>query len=171
MRWSLCVLACWLGVASFAWADEPPAIPDRATLEKEFAANLTGVEMVGSWTITGRADGAKPREERYTISKVTKLDDKGTWLIQARIKYGDHDVNLPVPLQVEWAGDTPVLTLTKATLPGLGTFTARVLIYDDHYVGYWRHDDNRGQMWGRIERPKASDGAAPAAGAKPSESK
>ncbi len=41
----------------------------------------------------------------------------------------------------------------------MGTYTARVMIYADHYAGTWDAGDHGGHMWGRIERPKP---AAPA---------
>jgi hypothetical protein len=81
-------------------------------------------------------------------------------MITARIKYGEKDVNLPIPIDVLWAGDTPVLSLTKATIPGLGTFTTRVMVYGDRYAGTWQHDAVGGQMWGRIEKAKPGGKAA-----------
>jgi hypothetical protein len=33
---------------------------------------------------------------------------------------------VPIPLIVRWAGDTPVITLTDLTIPGVGTFTTRL---------------------------------------------
>jgi hypothetical protein len=64
---------------------------------------------------------------------------------------------------VKWAGDTPVITLTDMTIPGLGTYTARVMVYRDHYAGYWSAGDHGGQMWGRIERDAADSDDAPKA--------
>jgi hypothetical protein len=62
--------------------------------------------------------------------------------------------NIPIamPLPVEWAGDTPVLTMTDQTVEGLGTFTVRVLIFGELYSGTWQHGSFGGHMWGRIER-------------------
>jgi len=53
---------------------------------------------------------------------------------------------------VKWAGDTPVITLTNLGIPGLGTFTSRVVIYDNRYAGTWQHDKVGGNLFGRIER-------------------
>ena len=52
----------------------------------------------------------------------------------------------------EWAGDTPVISLTDASVPGLGTFSARVLFYEDRYAGTWSHGDVGGNQFGRIVR-------------------
>jgi hypothetical protein len=68
-------------------------------------------------------------------------------------------VKLPVPLEVFWAGDTPVITLTHAAVPGMGTFTSRVMIYGDRYAGTWQHDKFGGHMWGKIEHGEKSEPA------------
>lgn len=114
---------------------------------QEFRESLTGATLAGYFT---RGDGTLS-EERYTIQSVTRLSGN-TWLFQSRIQYGERDVTVPVPLQVQWAGDTPVITLTDLTIPGMGTFTARVLIYRERYAGTWWAGERGGQMFGRIEK-------------------
>lgn len=142
--------------AGAAKAEKPAAKLDRAALEKQFAETMSGAVLAGSFTIDGRDQ--PPHKERYTIAKVTKLTGD-TWLFNAQIQYGNHDVTLPLPLEVQWAGDTPVITLTDLNIPGLGTFTARVLIYRGRYAGTWQHGAVGGQLFGRIER---ASGEAPA---------
>ena len=119
---------------------------NRAALEKQFAESLSGATLEGHYTM-GR-DG-KLREDKYTIQKVSKIGGN-LWLFEARVQYGSRDVTVPMPLPVEWAGDTPVVELTDLTIPGLGTYTARVLFYKDQYVGTWKHKDAGGQLFGRI---------------------
>lgn len=154
---------------SKAPAPNPPEPKlNQAELEKQFEKTMTGAAMIGRFTIEGRGDaGRVPKEERYEINKVTKLPGD-YWLFAARVQYGSKDVTVPMMLQVKWAGDTPVITLTDLTIPGLGTYTARVMIFRDHYAGYWSGGDHGGNLWGRIERngqaaPKALD--APEGGA------
>ena len=139
-------------------AKEAPdaAKPAQAELEKQFEKTLSGATLVGRFTMEGR--GGEPKEERYQINKVTKM--RGDyWLFAARVQYGNKDVTVPMMLQVKWAGDTPVITLTDLAIPGLGTYTARVMIFRDHYAGYWAGGDHGGNLWGRVERTAA---AAPA---------
>src|SRR5882724_11978905 len=118
--------------------------------EKQFQEMLTGATLIGHSTRTNK-EGLAPGEERYTIDKVSKLTGD-TWLFQARIQYGSHDLPLPIPVTIKWAGDTPVITLTDLKLPGLGTFTARILLYRDRYAGTWSGGDHGGEMFGKIER-------------------
>ena len=123
--------------------------PDNAAaLEEHFQQSLSGATLVGHFTVGDQKD---LREEKYTITKVSKIPG-GLWLFQVRIQYGKRDVTLPLPLKVRWAGDTPVITLTDLSIPNLGTYTARVLIYRDQYAGTWSGGDVGGQMFGRLVR-------------------
>jgi hypothetical protein len=54
-------------------------------------------------------------------------------------------------------GDTPIIPMTDMAVPGLGTFTARVMFYRGRYAGTWQHDTVGGHLWGIIERPKPDD--------------
>lgn len=141
----LLVCLCWLPVAL---AEEGP---DQEALEKKFAEQMSGVELTGKFTVEGKISAAEAKEEKYTITKVSKVEGD-IWLFTARVQYGDKDITVPMPLPVKWAGDTPVISLTKTTIPGLGTFTARVMIYEGYYMGFWQHGQARGQMWGTISK-------------------
>lgn len=150
----LCLALVFASRAS-AWADDAPAlppatpVPDQQTLEKQFEETMSGATLAGSFTVDGRQDDQPLKQEKYTITKVSKL--KGDfWLFQSRIQYGNHDTTLALPLEVRWAGDTPVITLTNYTVPGFGNFTCRILVYKDHYCGTWRGADHGGQMFGRV---------------------
>jgi hypothetical protein len=124
---------------------------DQAARFESFKTMLSGVDLVGHFTVVGKEDQA-PKEERYSIQSVTKVGEGDVWLFLARIQYGGKDVTLPLPLAVKWAGDTPVITLSKVTIPGLGAFDARVVLHDDKYAGTWRHDKVHGHLFGRIEK-------------------
>jgi hypothetical protein len=136
----------------------PPAaapaavVPDQAALEANFAKLLTNAVMVGSYTV-GK-DG-KPHADRYTILKATK-GEGDEWIITAKVEYKGFAVPVDIAVPVKWAGDTPVISLTNKKILGLGTFSARVMFYDNQYAGTWDAGDHGGQMWGRIERAEAA---------------
>ncbi len=126
----------------------------QALLEKTFAESMSGVTLTGHYTL-GEIRGDKmPPAEKYNISKVTKLDGD-FWQFDVNIAYADHDLTVPLKLEIKWAGDTPVVTLTKYTIPLLGTFTARVLFYDNQYAGTWSGGDHGGQLFGKIAKTAA----------------
>ena len=135
-------------VAQESATNEHSLANDSEKLHAVFAKQLSGVALVGTFTIDGETD--KLEEERYEIRKVTKQSND-YWLFLARIKYGQHDLTLPLPLPVKWAGKTPVITLDNVKIPGLGTFSARVIIDKDRYAGTWQHGQVGGHMFGRIE--------------------
>lgn len=144
-------------------AEAKPVAPaaDREALFQQFEATLSGVKLVGRFTILGKDDGPLAKEE-YTIESVTKLPDGDYWLFKARIKYGANDVTVPLPLEVKWAGDTPIITLTDFTIPAMGTFSARVVIYDNKYAGTWAHGKAGGHLFGVIEKAAAAVPKEPA---------
>ena len=153
----LCGLALPLAADEPASAKKSPAAPpaaektdDRTALIEKLAKKMNGVKLIGRFSVIGKDNGPLAKEE-YTILSATKLEDADYWLLKARIKYGDHDVTVPIPLEIKWAGDTPVITLTKLTIPGLGTFSSRVVIHDDKYAGTWSHDKVGGHLFGTLE--------------------
>ncbi|HUY33523.1 MAG TPA: hypothetical protein VMV69_12305 [Pirellulales bacterium] len=129
-----------------------PAPADRATLEKEFAESLSAATLVGYFTYDGQEDKGL-RKEKYKLKSVKKLTGDH-WLFE--YQYGK-DAAIPLPLEVKWAGDTPVITLTDAKIPGVGTFTARVLFYRGEYAGTWAAGDHGGKLFGKIVKEETDD--------------
>ncbi len=121
-----------------------------ARLHAKFKKLLTGAKLTGQFTVDGKPL-SELQEESYEIEKVEKLADGDLWAITARIKYGKHDLTVPVPLAVKWAGTTPILTLDDLTIPGFGTFSARVVLHKDKYAGTWQHDAVGGHLFGMIQ--------------------
>ncbi len=145
----LAVICLIIGLADCR-ADES----DQQVREQAFIEQMANSVMIGSFTIDGRNDDNPLKEERYEIENVAKATDN-LWVFTARVKYGTIDTTLPITVPMQWAGDTPMVTLTNATLPGLGSeFSARVLFYDGRYAGTWQHGKVGGHMFGRIEKNK-----------------
>lgn len=130
-------------------AEEAPPLND---LERAFAEKLSGATLVGRYTVDGKENQA-PKDERYELIRVAKLRDE-YWVFNARVKYGNTDVTVPITLKVLWAGDTPMISMTDLNIPGLGTFTSRVFFYGDRYAGTWQHGEVGGHLFGRIEPAK-----------------
>ena len=113
-----------------------------------FTQALTNVKLIGRFTFS--ADDKEPIRDEYTISSVVKVGTADLWIVSARIRYGTVDLTVPVPVEVKWAGKTPVITLDDVTIPGLGTFSSRVVIDGPLYAGTWQHDAVGGHMFGKI---------------------
>ncbi|MDB5323282.1 MAG: hypothetical protein JWN40_4913 [Phycisphaerales bacterium] len=131
--------------------------PAEQLLESAFTTRLTNAVMSGSYTMGNSA----PKKDKYTIVSVRKLKEDN-WLFQARVQFGDKDVTIPMIIPVKWAGDTPVISVTDLGFPGLGSYTARVVIYGDQYAGTWQDNNNKahaGHLWGKIEKLPATQPA------------
>jgi hypothetical protein len=166
------VAGCLLATVMWTTArsDDPvgqsvsPAEQRRAR-ERQFKEMLEETVLKGSWQMTGpeglagRAPLEAAREDRYTIGKVSKASDD-YWILQARVQYADKDVTIPVTVRVVWAGDTPVITLDKVALPGLGTYSARVLIHRGFYAGTWFGTNYGGVMSGQVIKTGTEQAAA-----------
>lgn len=122
---------------------------------EQFTKLLSNVKLVGRFTVLGKEDDKLSKEE-YTIHKVEKLAEGDKWMFHCRIKYGKHDLSLPLPIDVKWAGDTPIITLNDLTIPGLGTFSSRVVLHEKKYAGTWSHDEVGGHLFGVIEPAEKS---------------
>jgi hypothetical protein len=156
------VAALFAALSALSFADDPPKDAPKTSatpltqqeLIKKLATDLTNVKLIGKFTITGKED-REPKAEEYTITSALKLPEGDIWLLKARIKYGDKDVTVPIPLEIKWAGDTPIITLTDVAIPPLGTFSSRVVIYEGRYAGTWQHGKVGGHLFGVIEKVDA----------------
>lgn len=140
-----------LTASSLTQADD--VLPEQQQREAAFSEQLSNSVLTGSFTVDG--DETVPKPERYEIESVTKATGN-LWTFMTRIKYGKTDARLPVTVPVVWAGDTPMVQLTNATIPGLGQeFSARVIFYENRYAGTWQHGAKGGLMFGTFRKAQA----------------
>lgn len=141
-------------------ATRPAAAVDPAAREKWFAELLTNATLVGSYTM---GQDRAPKEDRYTILKAVK-GEGDNWVITAKVEYKGFAIPVDITVPVRWAGDTPMIQLTDQKVPGLGTFSARVMFYGDQYAGVWSGGDHGGLMFGHVQRAGAKPATRPATG-------
>ncbi len=151
-------IALLVGLLTFAPLAVAEEAPSQEQLEKKLAETLTDATLVGQFTVVGRNDDKPLAQDRYSLGTVKKLKDD-LWSFEARIQYGENDVKLTLALPVKWAGDTPVISVSNVAFPGLGTYTARVVIYGDQYAGTWSGSDHGGQMFGKIVKEQQEEAA------------
>lgn len=158
----VCVVVCaitgwslapgrWAAPNRSSAAEDRPAAKeassDREALIKKFEETMTGATLVGYFTTNGKeGDGLK--EEKYRLKAVRKVERGDFWRFEWQ--YGGKDQAIGLELEVKWAGDTPVITMTDFLIPGMGKFTARVLFYRDEYAGTWSAGDHGGKLFGKI---------------------
>ena len=133
-------------VLAFSGCSKKP-VTAQDELDRKFEARMKGATLVGR---SSRTHNDKiSSEERYLIEGVSKLTGD-TWLFRSRFQYAGKDIPLPVPVAIKWAGDTPVITLDKLSIPGMGSFSARIVLDQDQYAGTWNSEKGGGQMFGKI---------------------
>lgn len=124
---------------------------EQAELFDKLASYLSQTKWTGQFSVTGM-ENDKLTQEEYFILSAEKMEEGDYWKLVARIKYGKNDTTLPLPLEIKWAGKTPVITVDKMPVPGLGVFDARVLIRNGKYSGTWAHNEVGGHLFGTIEK-------------------
>src|SRR5487761_1438445 len=144
-------------LAQSAAPARPPAKTRRAQLEREFARTLSGATLRGHLGRRQKREiEAVSPDTPYRLGNVTKLDDEGNWKLEYYIPGTDLLFDMP-PVKVEWASDSPVITITDMQINGKkGTFRARILIDGDEYSGTWSDGKSKGCIFGTI----VHDGAA-----------
>ena len=152
-------LALLLTVAACVRAQDaaPPPLELNAA-EKQFQEALNNVTLIGFFT---QGDTAELHDDKYVIERVTKIKED-TWKFEARIQYNKKDFKVGMNLPVKFAGDTPVISLTNFAVPGFGSFTARVVMYNGAYAGTWGSagaNGHGGKLFGKIVKNDAPPAA------------
>ena len=131
---------------------QKPAVTSEQ-LEASFKAMLSNATMSGRWYLIKDGKLGEEKSDKYSIVSADKIDG-GKWVIKTRIKFKQNEMVVPIPVEVKWAGDTPVLIVDKLQYPGGGTYSARVLFYEHTYAGTWSGGDHGGLMSGVIANEK-----------------
>jgi hypothetical protein len=146
MHWILSVLL-------LAAAPPQAAQPVEMTpAETEFQQMMANVVLQGFFTV---GEGKELYDDRYVIDSVTKVKD-GVWRFAARVQYNKKDIAVSLNVPVYFAGDTPVISLTRQAVQGLGTYDTRLVIYKGGYAGTWGGGANGGKMFGNIVKNDAA---------------
>jgi len=129
---------------------QQPAIADPVEMspaEQAFQQTMTDVVLEGFFTV---GDGTELHPDRYEITSVTKVKD-GVWRFAARVQYNKKDFAVTLNVPVFFAGDTPVISLTRQSVQGTsGLFDTRLVIYKGGYAGTWGGGTTGGKMFGNI---------------------
>ena len=153
------VAAMMAGMAACLWINTAPAEePAKSTgptpeQEAKFVATLTNATLKGRWCGVKGGELGPEKEDSYTVVSITNLEgDK--WQINARFPYGGKQIDLPIPAQVKWAADTPILILDNISMGTPRVYSARVMIYEKTYSGWWTAPDHGGLLNGVIINSK-----------------
>lgn len=158
-----CLVVCiFVACGNRADREQPPLAQDVATelsaeqltREAAFTESMNNVELKGYFTMRGKNQHKGLAEDSYIIYSIEKSvhgkSANNIWKMEVGIAYGTTDIRIPLYVPIEWAGDTPVICITDMMIPGLGTYSARVLFDGAHYAGTWDGDGYGGELFGQI---------------------
>lgn len=131
-------------------------------LEAGFKALLSKATLSGRWCSVDNGQlGPEKKGDSYSIASASKTGGH-QWVIHARMRYGEREMVLPVPVQVKWSGDTPVLIVNDLSTGGERRYSARVLFFGNTYAGTWSSSGGQGGLlYGTITHdPQPSEPAA-----------
>lgn len=111
---------------------------------------FTKANLAGRWAALKDGVLGEQRDgDKYHIVGVTKGEgDK--WTVNARMKYRNQEVVMPIPVRMKFSGDTAILMVDNLAIPGGGTYTARLLIFERTYSGTWTSPRGGGLLYGTI---------------------
>jgi len=129
-----------------------PAVqkPLPADPEERFKVLFTKSFLSGRWApLRDGALGEERGGDKYNIVSAVK-GDGDNWIISAKMKYGEREFVMPIPVKMKFVGDTAILTVDNLAIPNGGTYTARLLIYERTYSGTWKGQRGGGMLYGTI---------------------
>jgi hypothetical protein len=124
----------------------------------KFSSMLSNAVLSGRWCLVQNGELTPDKQDTYRIESASKLAGD-SWLIRAHVEYGTNSFVAPIPVQVKFAGDTPVIVVDNLTVPGGGTYSARVLFHDNTYSGTWSGGRRVGLLHGFITHPAPTNSA------------
>jgi len=131
---------------SVATAEKPlPADP-----EERFKLLFTKSYLSGRWApLKDGVLGEERTGDKYQIVSVAK-GNGDNWTVSAKLKYRDQEFVMPIPVRMRFDRDTAILIVDGLSIPGGGTYTARLLIYERTYSGTWKGQRGGGMLYGTI---------------------
>ena len=135
-------------------AEEPKAAVSQKPLpadpEERFKFLFTKSYLSGRWApLKDGALGDERTGDKYQIVGVAKGKDDN-WVVNAKLKYREQEFVLPFPVRMKFDGDTAILIVDELTIPGGGTYSARLMIYERTYSGTWKGQRGGGMLYGTI---------------------
>ncbi len=125
-----------IAIPGFSLAETKAEKPDLNGLETKFAAMLENATLKGSWAPIAKQQLGDEKADGYRIVRAEKK--KGNqWNIVSRIKRRGQEFDFPIPVVIEFAGDTAVMILNDSPVGKGQTWSARILFHDDVYAGSW----------------------------------
>ena len=137
------------GLARLSALAEEPKSAD-ASAEAKFIALLNNATLQGRWAPLKDGQLGPEKEDTYQIVSVQKMEGE-RWQINARLRYGDKSIDVPVPATVKFASDTAILIVDDFSLANYRAYSARLMFHNNAYSGTWNGGDHGGMLYGVVK--------------------
>lgn len=135
-----------VSLLSLTFSAQAQDAPSQEDLEAQFTAMMANATLEGKNVPIVDGSLGQASGDSYKIVSATKMEgDQWQIIYLATVK--GQQVPLPIPVTIQWAGDTAVLILDN-----MRGYSARVLFYDDTYAGTWSGNEKGGVISGIITR-------------------
>ena len=101
-----------------------------------FSAMLTNATLNGTWAPIDKRLLGDDQDDKYHIVRASKVQGN-KWNIVTRMKFQGQELEFPIPVVIEFAGDVAVMILDNVPVGPGQTWSARILFHDDVYAGSW----------------------------------
>lgn len=121
-------------------------------LESGFIDMMENATLTGSWTPVEDGKLGETLTDSYQVVRAVKLADE-KWQIVAKMKMQGFEMDIPVPVTLQWAGDVAVIIVDGFPAGPGRAYSARVMFHDDRYAGsWWGSNEPGGLLSGAITR-------------------
>lgn len=151
---ALSVVGAWVGFPAAVRGAEPSTAqaskPSPGTPEEKFRLLFTEASLSGRWApLKDGVLGEEKDGDKYHIVSVSQREGD-QWIVNARMKFRDQELVVPIPVQIQFIGDSILLMVNDLSTPGGGMYSARLLIHDRTYSGSWKGARGGGMLYGTI---------------------
>jgi len=134
-------------------AEKPAAVAQKtapATPEERFKALFTKATLSGRWApLKDGVLGEEKTGDKYQIVSATKGKDD-QWIIHAKMKYREQEFVMPIPVTMKFVDETAIMVVDNLSFAYGGVYSARLLIHERTYSGWWAGGRGGGMLYGTI---------------------
>lgn len=126
--------------------------------QQAFVERYSNIALRGGATDSAKAGVQMDDPDKPSPYRIVGWQQRGPGALTALAVFGAGPLSMPVPVpvQLDWAGEVPVLRLSEVRIPGIGTYSATWFFHGDRFAGTWQGTGHGGHFFGDILRPAAA---------------
>ncbi len=122
-------------------------------LHESFGRLMNGATVSG---LLVNSTTGKQTDVAVEIQGLKQLDGVHRWDLQVLKRSGGSGEAVPLEVEVRWEHSTPVLVIENQTLPSVGPFSCRAVVYNHSVIASWKTSEQRGTFSGSLDPSRKS---------------